>query len=184
MEKKAPRRFYLARRERRRVGHPSIAAGAPKVALSCCGVTLGGEPDAGNPHVRFDERMSQTPDRFHVTQDFILQNGPVFEAKNLKTCVNHVNLVAPTADTGNTWKKAFSLVMRGAEAALEQVGVESGVMKSLGGEPMTHILGETFYTQVPHLHGLHIPVSVDRSTSLGACQRVGNITIVSDGTTI
>ena len=120
--------------------------------------------------------MSQTPDRFHVTQDFILQNGPVFEAKNLKTCVNHVNLVAPTADTGNTWKKAFSLVMRGAEAALEQVGVESGVMKSLGGEPMTHILGETFYTQVPHLHGLHIPVSVDRSTSLGACQRVGNIT--------
>jgi hypothetical protein len=88
-----------------------------------------------------------------VTQDFIMQNGPVFEAKDAKTFVNHVRLVAPTADTGNAWKKAFSTVMRGAEAALETVGGESGVLKSLGGEPMTHPLGETYYTQVPLLYG-------------------------------
>lgn len=92
----------------------------------------------------------------HATQDFIMQNGPVFEAKNLKTFVNHVRLVAPTADTGNAWKGAFSSMMRGAESALEQVGVESGVVKSLGGEPMTHLLGETFYTQVPLLYGRYM----------------------------
>ena len=43
--------------------------------------------------------------------------------------------------------------MRGAESALEQVGGESGLLKTLGGEPMTHILGETFYMQVPLLYG-------------------------------
>jgi hypothetical protein len=44
-------------------------------------------------------------------------------------------------------------VLRGAEAALEAVGAESGTLKSLGGHPETHILGETFYTAVPFLYG-------------------------------
>jgi hypothetical protein len=46
-------------------------------------------------------------------------------------------------------------VLRGAEVALEAVGGESGTLKSLGGHPETHILGETFYTAVPFFHGLY-----------------------------
>lgn len=37
--------------------------------------------------------------------------------------------------------------MRGVEATVEAVGRESGIVKALGGEPMTHLLGETYYTQ-------------------------------------
>ncbi len=91
-----------------------------------------------------------------VTQDFIMQNAPVFQAKDAKTFVNHLRMIAPTADTGQAWKKAFSTVMRGAEAALESVGGESGVLKALGGEPMTHLLGDTYYTQVPLLYGSYM----------------------------
>lgn len=87
------------------------------------------------------------------TQDFIMQNGPTFEAKDAKTFLNHLRMIAPTADTGQAWKKAFSTVMRGAEAVVESMGGESGILKALGGEPMTHLLGETYYTQVPLLYG-------------------------------
>ena len=42
------------------VPSPALPSG---VACACFGVTLVLEPDAGNPHVRFDERMWETPDR-------------------------------------------------------------------------------------------------------------------------
>jgi hypothetical protein len=47
----------------------------------------------------------------------------------------------------------FSAVARGAEKMIEKVGGDSTTLKSMGGHPETHILGETFYTQVPLLHG-------------------------------
>lgn len=91
-----------------------------------------------------------------ATQDFIMQNGPTFEAMNAKTFANHLRMIAPTADTGNTWKKTLSSTMRPVEATVERAGGESGVLKALGGEPMTHPLGETYYTQVPLLYGRYM----------------------------
>lgn len=88
-----------------------------------------------------------------VTQDFVMQDTPAFQAPNVKSFATRFKLLAATADTGQAWKKAFSAVMRGVESAVERVGGESPTLRSLGGHPMTHILGETFYTQVPLLHG-------------------------------
>jgi hypothetical protein len=44
-------------------------------------------------------------------------------------------------------------VLRGAEKVVEAFGGESPTLKSLGGHPEIHILGETFYTMVPFLYG-------------------------------
>ena len=46
--------------------------------------------------------------------------------------------------------------MRGVESVVESVGGESPTLRSLGGHPPTHILGETYYTQVPLLYGLYM----------------------------
>lgn len=88
-----------------------------------------------------------------VTQDFVMRYTPAFQAPNVKSFATRFKLLAATADTGQAWKKVFSAVMRGVESVVERVGGESPTLRSLGGHPMTHILGETFYTQVPFLHG-------------------------------
>jgi len=62
-------------------------------------------------------------------------------------------MLVSTTDKAPGLKKMFSAVARGAEKVIEKVGGESATLKSLGGHPETHILGETFYTQVPLLHG-------------------------------
>jgi hypothetical protein len=88
-----------------------------------------------------------------VTQDFVMINAPAFTAATPKAFLSNLKLLAKTTDKAPTSKKVLSAVLRGAEAALEAVGAESGTLKSLGGHPETHILGETFYTAVPFLYG-------------------------------
>lgn len=84
-----------------------------------------------------------------VTQDFVMRYTPAFQAPNVKSFATRFKLLAATADTGQAWKKVFSAVMRGVESVVERVGGESPTLRSLGGHPMTHILGETFYTRFP-----------------------------------
>lgn len=88
-----------------------------------------------------------------ITQDFIGVNGPVFPSPTAKKFLAGLKLLASTTDKAPGLKKALSAVLRGAEKALEAVGAESATLKGLGGHPATHILGETFYTQVPILFG-------------------------------
>src|ERR1700710_1789396 len=38
----------------------------------------------------------------------------------------------------------------------QSVGVQGGSLKALGGQPMTHPLGETFYSQTPFRYGRHV----------------------------
>ncbi len=47
-------------------------------------------------------------------------------------------------------------MLRGAEATLETFGTKSGTLIALGGQPETHILGETFYSQVPIRYGAYV----------------------------
>ncbi len=91
-----------------------------------------------------------------VTQDFVMVNGPVFLAPTAKQFLGNVKLLAATTDKAPGLKQALSAALRGAEKALEVVGAESGMLKGLGGQPQTHILGETFFTQVPVLYGRHM----------------------------
>jgi len=87
------------------------------------------------------------------SQDFLMVNGPAFSAPTPKAFLANVKLLAATTNRIETGKKVISAVMRGAEAALEAVGGESGKLKSMGGEPQHHPLGETYFSQTPYLYG-------------------------------
>jgi len=102
-----------------------------------------------------------------VTQDFVMQNAKAFTAPDPKAFLKTLKLLAKTTDKAPGMKKALSAVLRGIETAVEAVGGESGTLKSLGGHPLTHILGETFNTVVPVLYGPYyakisvVPVSAN-----------------------
>ena len=90
------------------------------------------------------------------TQDFILVDGPTFSAPTAKKFVKNLKLLAATTDRMPRTKNALSAALRGAESLLEKTGHESASLKSMGGHPATHILGETFFSQVPLLYGPYI----------------------------
>ena len=90
------------------------------------------------------------------TQDFVLVNGPAFLTPGAKKFLGSLKLLASTTDKAPRLKQALSTVLRGTEKALEAVGGESDTLKSLGGHPETHVLGETYYSQVPILYGAYM----------------------------
>lgn len=65
-------------------------------------------------------------------------------------------MLAATTDKGEGAKKVLSSVARGTEAMIEAFGGKSPTITTMGGQPETHILGETFYSQVPILYGDYI----------------------------
>ncbi|MDY6983559.1 MAG: catalase family protein, partial [Pseudomonadota bacterium] len=88
-----------------------------------------------------------------TTQDFLMVDGPAFLKPDAKSFLRSLKLLAATTDKAEGLKKALSAVLRGAEALLERAGGQSATLKSLGGHPATHILGATFFSQTPYLHG-------------------------------
>ena len=108
------------------------------------------------------------------TQDFVLVNGPVFGSAGPKQFLAGLKLLAATTDRVPTLKKAVSAVLRGAERAIEQVGLQSGTLKALGGHPQTHPLGDSYFSQVPMLWGPYmakievVPVSAELQALTGA----------------
>ena len=92
---------------------------------------------------------TRLPDAEGATQDFVMANAPAFLAPDARHFLRGLKLLAATTDTPQIFKKGLSALMRGIEAALEAVGTRSGTVIGLGGHPETHILGETFYSQVP-----------------------------------
>jgi len=91
-----------------------------------------------------------------ATQDFVLVNGPAFSAPDAAGFLKSLKLLEPTTNKLEHVKKLTSAVARGAEAVLEAAGSKSVTLTSLGGQPETHILGETFYSQTPILYGKYI----------------------------
>lgn len=90
------------------------------------------------------------------TQDFLLVNGPSFLAANAAEFLSSLKLLAATTDRAPLVKRAISAVARGTEKVVEALGSESAVLKGLGGEPEHHLLGETYYSQLPFLYGLYM----------------------------
>ncbi|HEX8615607.1 MAG TPA: catalase family protein [Telluria sp.] len=88
-----------------------------------------------------------------TTQDFVLVNGPVFLAPSAKKFLGSLKPLAATTDKVPNLKLAFSAVLRGTEKVIEAVGGESGTIKSMGGHPETHPLGDTYFSQAPILYG-------------------------------
>jgi hypothetical protein len=104
----------------------------------------------GVPGERLEDGVGDT------TQDFVMVNGPVFQSATAKQFLNSAKVLAATTDKVPALKKAFSAALQGAEKVIEAVGGESGTLKGIGGHPETHILGETFFTQVPVLFGRYM----------------------------
>ena len=88
-----------------------------------------------------------------VTQDFLMINGPVFVAAKASKFLSNLKLLAATTDKAPGAKKVLSAALRGLESLIEKAGGQSTTLMTLGGAPVTNILGETFYTQVPLLYG-------------------------------
>jgi hypothetical protein len=105
-----------------------------------------------------------------AVQEFILVNGPTFNSPNGKSFLRNLKLLAKTTDRMDRTKRVISAILRGTERGLEAMGGESATLKSMGGEPPNHILGETFFTQLPIRHGDYIAKYqlVPVSTSLRA----------------
>lgn len=89
-------------------------------------------------------------------QDFILVNGPTFQAPDAKAFLGSLKPLAATTDRVEGLKKVVSATLRGIETVVEAVGGESAMLKSLGGQLETHILGDSFFSQLPVRFGDYI----------------------------
>jgi hypothetical protein len=92
-----------------------------------------------------------------ATQDFVLVNGPAFAAPNAKQFLSTLKMLAKTTDKAEGLKKVASAAMRGVQRVIvATTGEPSAVVATLGGQPETNILGETFYSQAALRHGDYI----------------------------
>lgn len=88
-----------------------------------------------------------------ATQDFLMVNSPAFAVPDAESFLRTLKLVAKTTDRAEWAKKALSAVLRGTESIVEAAGGESATLKTLGGAPNVHPLGETYYTQTAYRYG-------------------------------
>lgn len=91
-----------------------------------------------------------------ATQDFIMVNGPTFNAPSVEKFAGSLKLLASTTDKAEGLKQVLSTVLQAAEGALEAVGGKSGLLTALGGAPNTHPLGDTYFSQTPFRYGDNI----------------------------
>ena len=92
-----------------------------------------------------------------VTQNFVLVNGPAFAVPNAKAFLANLKLLAGTTDHIEGIKKVMSAAMRGLNTVVQATtGAPNATVAQLGGQPETHILGETFYSAVPIRWGDYI----------------------------
>lgn len=100
------------------------------------------------------ERLAGSEGR--VTQDFLMVNQPAFTEPDLKVFVRNIAFVDATTDTGLAWKKALGAALRPVVAGARALGLRPWTLKTMGGHPITHPLGDTYYTQVPYRYGAHV----------------------------
>ena len=96
------------------------------------------------------------PDAEGTTQDFIMVNGKVFQAKTAEDFLSSLKMLAKTTDRMEGTKKVASAVFRGVNSALQTVGIQSTTLGSLGGAPNVDPLGETYYSLTPFRYGDYI----------------------------
>lgn len=87
------------------------------------------------------------------SQDFLMVNAPAFSAPDPKAFLPAARLLAATTERMPRTKEAISATLRGTGALLDKAGIEAAPLRGLGGEPMRHPLGETYFSQAPFLYG-------------------------------
>ncbi|WP_207221232.1 catalase family protein [Pseudoduganella lutea] len=88
-----------------------------------------------------------------ATQDFVLVNGTTFLNAGPKAFLGGLKMLAATTDKAPALKKMLSAALRQVERAIEKAGTDSAALKGMGGQPATHPLGDSYYSQVPILFG-------------------------------
>lgn len=91
-----------------------------------------------------------------ATQDFVMVDGPAFGAPKAKAFLANLKMLAKTTDKAEGLKKILSAVLRGTETVLETVGMESATIKTLGGVPSVHPLGQSYFSQTAFRYGDHV----------------------------
>lgn len=113
------------------------------------------------------------PDSSGASQDFVMVNGPIFQAKTSKKFLGSLKMLAKTTDRMEGTKEVLSDVLQVVNTALQAVGVSSPTVQSLGGAPDSDPLGETYYSVTPFRYGDYIakfsirPVSRDLTDLTG-----------------
>ena len=87
------------------------------------------------------------------SQDFLMVNAPAFSAPDPAAFLRAARLLAATTERMPRTKEVISTTLRSAGRLLEQAGIEAAPIRGLGGEPMRHPLGETYFSQAPFLYG-------------------------------
>ena len=103
-----------------------------------------------------DVEGERLPGAEGTTQNFIMVNGKVFQAKTADKFLGSLKMLAGTTDRAEGLKVAASTVLRGVNKVLEAVGIESTTVASLGGAPNADPLGETYYSVTPFRYGDHV----------------------------
>ena len=88
-----------------------------------------------------------------TTQNLILVNAPAFGAPDAKAFLGSLKQLAATTDKAEWAKKLLSATLRGVEDVIEAVGGKSATISTMGGTPITHPLGDSYYSQVPFRYG-------------------------------
>ncbi|HEV7343667.1 MAG TPA: catalase family protein [Sphingopyxis sp.] len=90
-------------------------------------------------------------------QDFILVNGPIFQAKTADKFLANLKLLAKTTDRLEGTKKVVSAALRGVHHAYAAVGLDApAAVDTLGGAPNSEPLGETYYSATAFRFGDYI----------------------------
>ena len=87
------------------------------------------------------------------SQNFVLASDPAFAAPDAQKFLGSLKQLAATTDKAEWAKKALSATFRGIEDVLEAVGGQSATLKSMGGVPITHPLGDSYYSQTAFRYG-------------------------------
>jgi hypothetical protein len=84
------------------------------------------------------------------SQNFVLASDPAFSAPDAKKFLGSLKQLAGSTDKAEWAKKLLSATLRGAEDVLEAVGGQSAMLKAMGGVPITHPLGDPYYSQTAY----------------------------------
>lgn len=98
-------------------------------------------------------RGERLPDADGASQDFVMVNGPVFQAENAEKFLGNLKLLAKTTDRLEGTKEVLSSVLQAVNKGMEAVGVSSSAVQSLGGAPNVDPLGETYFSVTPFRYG-------------------------------
>ncbi|MCQ8781006.1 catalase family protein [Mangrovibrevibacter kandeliae] len=110
-----------------------------------------------------------------TSQDFVMVNGTVFQAKTAEQFLGNLKLLAKTTDRLEGTKTVMSGVLRGVSSALKTVGIESPALNALGGAPNVDPLGETYYSVTPFRYGDFIAKFSLRPASPDLTARGGHV---------